>query len=143
MKNPLFGQALTVGLITLGTVTSTAREVVDRMREKGEKVGLAKLRMFRPFPVEEVRQLASMVDRIGILDRSFTFGATGAAHTEIAASLYGSPHRPMLRDFIAGLGGRDITPQAITHMFESLLNGRGPELEWVGLKRRSEVIGYG
>jgi len=130
-------------LVTMGTATTTARSVVDAMRDKGEKVGLAKLRMFRPFPADQVRELASIVDRIGILDRSFTFGATGAAHTEIAATLYGSPHRPMLRDFIAGLGGRDITPQTVTHMFESLLNGRGPEIEWVGLKRRTEVIGYG
>jgi len=126
-------------LITMGTATTTARAVVDAMRARGKKVGLAKLRAFRPFPVREIRQLGARVDRIGVLDRSFTFGAAGAAFTEVVGALYGSRHRPRVRDFVAGIGGRDITPQAVDEMFTALLKDRGPEVDWVGLKHRLEV----
>ena len=127
-------------LVTMGTATTTARSVVDVLRKHGKKVGLAKLRMFRPWPVPEVRALGADVDRIGVLDRSSTFGASGAAHTEFAAAMYGSPHRPLVRNFIAGLGGRDLTPATFTQMFESLLGTRKDDVEWLGLKRRAEVV---
>ena len=78
-------------LVTMGTATTTARGVVDAMRADGHKVGLAKLRTFRPFPVQELRELATLVDRVGVLDRSFTFGAAGAAFTEVAGALYTAP----------------------------------------------------
>ena len=130
-------------LVTMGTATTTARSVVDELRRKGRKVGLAKLRTFRPFPVEEVRALGSEVDRIGVVDRSFTYGPFGAAYAEFAAAMYGSPFRPVMRNFVAGLGGRDITPDTVTHMFDSLLGEMGPEVEWVGLKRREKVTARG
>jgi pyruvate/2-oxoacid:ferredoxin oxidoreductase alpha subunit len=130
-------------LITMGTVTTTARFVVDQLRSKGRRVGLAKLRVFRPFPVHELRDLASEVDRIGVLDRSFTFGATGAAHTEVAGALYGGAQRPLLRGFVAGLGGRDITPATVLDVFAKLLADGGPEGDWVGLKHGAEVVMHG
>ena len=126
-------------LVTMGTATTTARGVVDAMRADGHKVGLAKLRTFRPFPVQELRELAKHVDRIGVLDRSFTFGAAGAAFTEVAGALYGSPHRPMLRDFVAGLGGRDVTATTVREALLNLLTRDGPESSWVELKSRTEV----
>ncbi|OGS48531.1 MAG: hypothetical protein A3K68_00990 [Euryarchaeota archaeon RBG_16_68_13] len=130
-------------LVTMGTATPTARAVVDAMRSHGKKVGLAKLRAFRPFPEKEVRQLAAGVSRIGVLDRSFTFGAAGAAFTEIAASLYGARHRPALRNFVAGLGGRDLTPKVIEGMYKALLKGDGEGVEWPDIKRRMEVVRHG
>lgn len=129
-------------LVTMGTASSTARGVVDALRARGQKVGAASLRRFRPFPVEELRALARSVDRIGVLDRSFTFGPMGAAATEVAGALYGAPHRPMLRDFVAGLGGRDLTPTVLEGIFGALL-GEGPEVDWTGLKRRPEVSIHG
>ncbi len=126
-------------LVTMGTATTTARSVVDRLRERGHKVGLAKLRVFRPFPVQAVRELASTVGRIGVLDRSFTYGAAGAAYTEVASALYGGRHRPVLRDFVAGLGGRDISVATIEGIYESLLAHPVPELDWPDLRRRREV----
>ena len=126
-------------LVTMGTATTTARGVVDAMRADGHKVGLAKLRTFRPFPVQELRDLAADVDRIGVLDRSFTFGAAGAAFTEVAGTLYASPHRPQLRDFVAGLGGRDITAETVREALLDLLTRDGPESAWVELKTRTEA----
>jgi len=130
-------------LITMGTATTTARAVVDDLRTRGMRIGLAKLRVFRPFPVRELRALASTVDRIGVLDRSFTFGAGGAAFIEVAGAIYPIRRRPLLRGFVAGLGGRDITPGAIEEMYTSLLKGDGPETQWIGLKRKMEVVRVG
>ena len=126
-------------LVTMGTATTTARGVVDAMRADGHKVGLAKLRTFRPFPVQELRDLATRVDRIGVLDRSFTFGAAGAAFTEVAGALYAAPHHPQLRGFVAGLGGRDITAATVREALLDLLTRDGPESSWVELKSRTEA----
>jgi len=130
-------------LVTMGTATTTARDVVDDLRSRGVKVGLAKLRVFRPFPVRALRALAALVDRIGVLDRSFTFGAWGAAHAEVAAALYGATRRPLVRGYVAGLGGRDIAPATIEATFRSLLRGDGPETEWLDVKQREEVVRVG
>ncbi len=130
-------------LVTMGTATTTARAVVDTLRSEGVKVGLAKLRRFRPFPVDELRELAAGVDRIGVVDRSFTFGAMGAAATEVAGSLYSAPHRPLLRDYVAGLGGRDLTPSVVRGLFTDLLTKSTPEVLWPGLRTPVEVIGHG
>ena len=126
-------------LITMGTATTTAKGVVDAMRADGHRVGLAKLRTFRPFPVQEIRELASVVDRIGVLDRSFTFGAAGAAYTEVAGALYGFSHHPLLRNFVAGLGGRDITAATVREAYLDLLTRDAPESSWVELKTRQEA----
>jgi pyruvate/2-oxoacid:ferredoxin oxidoreductase alpha subunit len=123
-------------LLTMGTATTTARSVVDEMRAEGQKVGLAKLRLFRPFPTESVRRLAAEVDRLGIADRSFTFGANGPVETEVSAALYTAPHRPALTGFFAGIGGRDVTPSEVRRMYEALLHGGPSENRWIDLEEQ-------
>ncbi len=127
-------------LVTMGTATTTARGVVDDLRAQGLKVGLAQLRLFRPFPVEAIRSLGAMVDRIGVMDRSFTFGAAGAAATETAAALYGSPHRPTLSGFLAGIGGRDVTPGEVTRMYRALLDDRASDVRWMDLEPTGGIV---
>ncbi|MGI0132907.1 MAG: transketolase C-terminal domain-containing protein [Thermoplasmata archaeon] len=129
-------------LVTMGTMTTTVRSVVDELRAQGHKVGLAKLRVFRPFPSEDLRSLAADVDRIGVVDRSFTFGEMGAAASEVAAALYSAPDRPMLAHFLAGIGGRDVTPSEVRRMFDALLAGEPTEVRWVDLEmEEGEVHG--
>jgi 2-oxoisovalerate ferredoxin oxidoreductase alpha subunit len=130
-------------LVTMGTMTTTARPVVDELRAEGHRVGLAKLRMFRPFPVAELRELARRTDRIGVVDRSYTFGAAGPAATEVAAALYGGPHHPVISNFLVGIGGREVTPGYIRTMFERLLDGKGPETRWVDLFPASQEAARG
>ena len=130
-------------LVTMGTSSSTARMVVDELRSEGTKVGLAKLRTFRPFPARELRSLASRVDRIGVLDRSFTFGERPAGFTEVASSLYSSPHHPLLRSFTGGVGGRDVTPAMVRSIFASLLRGDEEATEWADLPAPQEVSVHG
>jgi 2-oxoisovalerate ferredoxin oxidoreductase alpha subunit len=120
-------------LVTMGTMSTTARTVVDELRAAGQKVGLAKLRVFRPFPDEELRRLASSVERIGVVDRSYTFGSAGAAATEVRAALYPSPHRPLVAGFLAGVGGRDVTPAHVRRMFAELLESGETVTRWEDL----------
>jgi 2-oxoisovalerate ferredoxin oxidoreductase alpha subunit len=128
-------------LITMGTATTTARSVVDELRESGLKVGLAKLRLFRPFPDDEIRRLGITVDRIGVVDRSYTFGRMGPAATEVSGALYSASHRPALTSFLAGIGGRDITPHEVHAMFKTLLSGAVPETHWEDLEEEVTVDG--
>ncbi len=121
-------------LITMGTSTTTARSVVDELRASGRRVGLAKLRLFRPFPDEELRRLARGVDRIGVVDRSYTFGPMGPAATEVSAALYTARHRPEVTSFLAGIGGRDVTPGEVRRMFETLLSGAPATVHWEDLE---------
>jgi pyruvate/2-oxoacid:ferredoxin oxidoreductase alpha subunit len=132
-----------VVLVAAGTVASTAKDVVDSLRTKGTRAGLARIRSFRPFPYDEFRALAGKVNGLAVLDRSYTFGATGAMYTEVKAAVGSSQKRPAMKNYIAGLGGRDITPKVIEKIFEDMFMNRRreeqSEVEWVdvaGLPRR-------
>lgn len=125
-------------LVTTGSVTGTARLVVDRMREDGAKVGLVKLRFYRPFPVEYFRELKSRVKAVGIIDRNLSFGYEGAVGSEVKSALYDSDKSPKVIDFIAGIAGRDIKKEDIKLMYDKLLNlsnGKSEEeLQFIGLR---------
>ncbi len=126
-----------VVLITTGTVTGTAREVVDEMRKEGKKVGLVKLRFYRPFPAEELTRIAEHVDAIGVYDRSISFGSGGPLFIETRNALYGRTI-PIV-NFLAGLGGRDVTKQDIRKMFDRTINaakeGKAEkEITWIGTR---------
>jgi pyruvate/2-oxoacid:ferredoxin oxidoreductase alpha subunit len=121
-------------LVTMGTTSTTTRTVVDELRAEGKKVGLAKLRVFRPFPEEEVRRLAASVDRLGVVDRSYTFGSTGPAAAEVRAALYPTDARPLVAPFLAGVGGRDVTPGHVRRMFTELLESAEAETRWEDLE---------
>jgi pyruvate ferredoxin oxidoreductase alpha subunit len=105
-----------VALITMGTVTSTSREVVDELRQKGEKVGIIKLRFFRPFPSEDLRELVTNLDALGVFDRSISFHGGGPVYNEVRSALFGMTI-PVI-NHLAGLGGRDVTKEQIFKMFE-------------------------
>ncbi|HEC82816.1 MAG TPA: pyruvate ferredoxin oxidoreductase [Thermoplasmatales archaeon] len=125
-----------VVLITVGTVTGTAREVVDELREKGKKVGLIKLRFYRPFPAEEIKKIAENVSAIGVYDRAISYGVGGPLFIETRNALYGLD-LPVL-NFLAGLGGRDVVKGDIEKMYEILLKAKEekPEKEiyWIGTR---------
>lgn len=127
-----------VALVTLGTVTSTAREVVDRLREKGEKVGLIKLRFFRPFPTERLREATAHLKALGVYDRAVSYGVGGPSFIEVRNALYDEANFPVL-GFMAGLGGRDVTPADVELMFKktTAAAGRGRRaggITWIGTR---------
>jgi pyruvate/2-oxoacid:ferredoxin oxidoreductase alpha subunit len=124
-------------LVTSGTVTSTARDVIDQWREQGRKVSLLKVRLFRPFPVQELRKALEGAEKVAVIDRNISFGHGGIFAQEIKSALYNSPHRPVLFSFIAGLGGRDVTPATVEKVLNYTLSHDYPEEEtiWIDLKR--------
>jgi pyruvate ferredoxin oxidoreductase alpha subunit len=123
-------------LVTTGTVTGTARVVVDEYREKGEKVGLLKMKMFRPFPVEDVRRVLQQVRKVAVVDRNISFGSTGIFAQEIRSALHHHGEGTSIFGFIAGLGGRDVTPAVLKEIIEYTKGKDTPEgdIAWMGVK---------
>lgn len=109
-----------VVLVTLGTVTGTARMVVDKMREEGKRVGLLKIRCLRPFPVEEIILVGKRVKALGVIDRDISFGYEGAVFSEVNSALMRLDKAPKTLNFVAGLGGRNPTKADIEKAFEML-----------------------
>ena len=128
-----------VVLMNAGTAASTIREVIDNLRKQGKKVGLARIRSFRPFPTEEIRALGKRVHTIGVMDRSYTFGDGGAFFTEVKGALYNLKDRPAVKNFVVGIGGRDITMKTVEKLYDNLYKvksgGLDSEKEWIDLKR--------
>ncbi len=97
-------------MVTMGSMTTAARRAVDRLRSEGEKIGLLKLRFMRPFPAEELRSIAGRVDSIGVVDRVVLHGTGGGGvFADVKAALYNLDVRPPVMNFIAGMGGADIS----------------------------------
>lgn len=133
---PVFCEDAEIILVCSGTAVSTSRTVVEKLREKGEKAGLLKLKMFRPFPVEQIRRICAQASKVAVLDRNFSFGAGGIFAQEIRAALLNHDRHPKVFGYICGLGGRDVTPDTIEEIFYRTKEAPAPESEsiWVGLK---------
>ena len=105
-------------IITQGSMSGTAKYVVDKFRELGQKVGAVKIVMFRPFPYEALRQVCGSVKKIAVLDRTAGLGAQGTPlWLETKAALDGDVD---VRSYVGGLAGRDISPMTIQKVFEDL-----------------------
>ena len=123
-----------VVLAMAGTAASTCRQVVMDLREQGEKIGLLKLKMFRPFPKDAVRRAVGHVSRLAVVDRNYSFGASGIFAQEIRAALCGLDQRPEVYGYIAGLGGRDVTPELLEDVYRrTLTTPLVEESVWLGL----------
>ena len=108
-------------IVALNSTIGTAKDVVDSLREKGEKVGLIFPRMFRPFPGKEIAGILSRLKAAAILDRSESFsGQGGPLAADIKTALYDINDRPKLINYIYGLGGREINPGHIEKVFKEL-----------------------
>jgi 2-oxoisovalerate ferredoxin oxidoreductase alpha subunit len=119
-------------LITYGTIAGTAKVAADRMREKGIRAGILKLRYFRPFPAEDIRRVCAGVKALGVVDRSVSFGHEGPFFSETKAALYGTSLPAT--GFIAGLGGRDVSVADIENMIQHLRTNRPSDQVWIGMK---------
>jgi len=95
-------------LLTMGSMTGTAREAVRRMRDRGMKVGLIKLTVLRPFPFEDLKTLTRHAKVLAVVDRNISPGFGGAVFSEVAGAYINETEKPMILDFILGLGGRDV-----------------------------------
>ncbi|MHC4799993.1 MAG: transketolase C-terminal domain-containing protein [Planctomycetota bacterium] len=127
-------------IMTMGTVASEARVAVDLLSERGLEVGVASLRLYRPFPTEAIRQLAEKYERIMIIDRALSYGNEGPLAGDVKAALYSSKNRPEINCFVAGLGGREISAGMIAEAAEKVYKGqaeqpgRPQEMPWINLQ---------
>ncbi len=124
-------------LLTLGSSSETAMIAIDKMRGEGRKVGLVRIRLWRPFPFEEIRQAVKDAEVLIVLDKAISFGGPGGVVcSEIRSALYNQSKRPKVISFVGGLGGRDISPQG----FEEIIN-KGVEISQKGSEREFEMFG--
>ncbi|MBL7069076.1 MAG: pyruvate ferredoxin oxidoreductase [Candidatus Omnitrophica bacterium] len=124
-------------LIVSGSMSSTAKVAVDMMREKGERAGLLRIRVFRPFPKDEIRRVVRRgVKRIGVIDRNISFGSEGIFFQEVKSALCNEKRKVPIYGFVAGLGGRDVTVEDIINIKKSIKsNNRLKDIIWVGVKK--------
>jgi 2-oxoisovalerate ferredoxin oxidoreductase alpha subunit len=124
----------------MGTIGSEAKIAVDRLRDRGLKVGAVRVRVFRPFPKEGIQNLAERSRMLAVIDRQVSYGMEGPLYTEAKASVYEKEDVPLMAGFIAGLGGRDVTFLDIEAIARKSLKylkaGRvDKDVEWIGLRR--------
>ncbi len=120
-------------ILTMGSISETAMTAVDAMREAGRKVGLVRIRLWRPFPREELLEALKGAGAIAAIDRALILnGVCGPVCAEVKATLYDGNCRPYVRNYIAGLGGRDVTVDDFTDMVDRLEEAA----------RRGDPMGY-
>ncbi|MFH0800267.1 MAG: transketolase C-terminal domain-containing protein [Pseudomonadota bacterium] len=124
-------------ILTMGSYSQTASVAIDELRAKGRKVGQIKLRLWRPFPFEELRAAVKGAKRLIILDRCISSGGPGGpVASEVKSALYNEAVRPKIASFIAGLGGRDILPEQFVEIIE-----RGEKIADEGQRGEFEIYG--
>ncbi len=126
-------------IVLIGSTAGTAKEVIDRMRAQGKKVGLLKIRVFRPFDYLQIRKILENIKVIGVMDRADGLNSLcGPLYTEICTALYESNKKPILTNFIYGLGGREVKEKDIELVFEELFRvgkeGKKVTTKYVGVR---------
>jgi pyruvate/2-oxoacid:ferredoxin oxidoreductase alpha subunit len=115
-----------VVIVTAGSMTSTARMAIGNLRQQGNKVGLLKLRLFRPFPMAAVQKALSGRKKIAVIDRDISLGGGGIFGQELKAAMVHSPDHPQISSYIAGIGGTDIPPEVIQKIALDTMELSGP-----------------
>lgn len=126
-----------VVLVTMGSLAGTIKDVVDRMREKGKNVGLVRVRLYRPFPKDEIVRALKDYDVVGVIEKDNCFGfGGGALFHDVRSALYGKSNAKVI-GFVAGLGGRDIPYWDIEKAYEICYEARVkevPDVVWIGVR---------
>jgi pyruvate ferredoxin oxidoreductase alpha subunit len=143
--NPFFEEYMTedadIVLMGMGTLSMPVRVAIRQMRKEGKKVGLVRMRWFRPFAAEEVAKCLGRFKAVGVIDRDFSLGSpymSGVLATEVRTAMYPSPKRPPVLGFICGLGGREVTVPDVTKMadivYQAAEGKTQPLTQWIGLR---------
>ncbi len=125
-----------IALVTLGSMTGAGKDAVDEARERGVRVGLVKVKTYRPFPVQAVAQALGAVKAVGVVDRSVSFGWNcGPLYQDVIGALQFAAQRPAAMSFIGGLAGADITTDHFGRVIERVQalarDGRAGETVWL------------
>ncbi len=110
-----------VALIGMGSMTGTIRYMVDELRAEGVKAGMIKLRLFRPFPVEEIKKAVGDTPVLGVMEKCVSFGAPASPlMEELMTAYYRDEEKPLMANYVVGLGGRDVSPDMIREAYKSM-----------------------
>ncbi|MBN1109479.1 MAG: pyruvate ferredoxin oxidoreductase [Methanomassiliicoccales archaeon] len=121
-------------VVAMGSTSGTLRHVVDRMRERGSKVGSVKIRLFRPFPSEELAAILKGKKGVAVMDRALSPGTGGALYSDVLQSIHDIPDAPKVTNYIYGLGGRDVMPEQLEGVFEEVMAGNGERINFMGVR---------
>ncbi len=129
-------------LMTMGSMSGTARETVNQLREQGKKVGLAKITVLRPFPTKELNEKLGHAKVLAVVDRNISFGFGGRVFSEVSAKFVNLTKKPLISNYIVGLGGRDITIKDFTEIVEDAENiiktGKvETQTKWINIKKEN------
>ena len=119
-------------LLSMGAIGAESKVSIDNLRKEGYKIGLARVRSFRPFPNEEIIKLSKKSDLI-VIDRNISIGSEGALFNEVKAALYLKSDAKVY-GFIAGLGGKDVTYLDIEDICKKVMSGKAKDIEWFGFE---------
>ena len=125
---PIMLEDAEIVLVTAGSITSTARLAIKELRKQGHKMGLLKIRLFRPFPREAVQQALRGKKKIAVIDRNISLGNGGIFCQELRAALVHSPDHPLTFSYIAGVGGTDVTPEVIRKIAVDVMGRMSPAM---------------
>ncbi len=130
-------------IVGLGSMMKTARHTAEKLREDGVRVGTAALRVFRPFPAEDLLEAVGGCRTVLVLDRDIGYGTGGMVYPDVTRILYHEDHRPDVLNFIVGTGGKDITPATIERCVELARGGyRGRVEFWPDARGAEEGVPY-
>ncbi len=127
-------------VIASGTMATTVREVVRARRESGERIGLIKMKMFRPFPEAALREACESAKRIAVLDRNYAAGMGGIFWQDTRAAFQGHRNDLMIQNYLTGLCGGDVTPTVIEDILTDVQTREAAgEPAWIGIAAGEEL----
>ncbi len=117
--------------VAIGSVCGSIKDVVDDLRAKGEKVGLLKIITYRPFPMEAIKKSLKSASKIAVIEKAISPGANGPVFDEISSLLFEAKSAAEIRNFIVGLGGRDVKLDHIQKIYDMTKKSQGKKQEWM------------
>jgi pyruvate ferredoxin oxidoreductase alpha subunit len=120
--DPYMMEDAEVAVIGLGSAMGTVRYMVDQLRSEGVKAGMIKMRLFRPFPVKELKEAIGDVPVLGVMEKCISFGAPASPlMEEIMTAYYHDEKKPLMANYVHGLGGRDTSLDMVREVYDDLL----------------------
>ena len=110
-------------VVAMGSVVGTLKDWADARRAKGEKIGILKLRCYRPFPQDELRAALAKAKNVIVMEKAVSMGGYGIVGAELRAAMYGQPTAPKIACAVVGLGGRDVTMATVDETLRRALDG--------------------
>ena len=120
-------------LITLGSIAGLCREMADKLRSQGKKVGVVRIRYMRPFPVDELAEALKNAKSAAVLEKDISFGNEGTVYTNVNSALFRKGILIPVYNFIGGLGGRNISQSDIENIFSVMENGSTEKINFIGI----------